>query len=111
MSETTVLLTATKTVTLLLGALLTYLGAKAYRRTGAAALRSLTLGFALITLGALFGGLLYQAGTRFALSQNVQSLFTAAGLGVIVHSLYADASDVRIGGDLGRVVEVSLDED
>lgn len=111
MSGTAALLTATKTVTLLLGALITHLAAKAYLRTGARALRSLAIGFALVTLGALLGGLLHQTGTRFALSQNVQSLFTAAGFAVLVHSLYADASGV--GNDHGprRAVGTAVEED
>ncbi|MFB6304610.1 MAG: hypothetical protein ABEH47_05545 [Haloferacaceae archaeon] len=111
MFGTTALLTATKAVTLALGALITYLAAKAYLRTGATALRSLALGFALVTLGALLGGLLHQTGTEFALSQHVQSLFTAAGFAVLVHSLYADASDAGVDRAPSRVVGTSIDED
>lgn len=110
MFDTTALLTATKTITLLLGGLITYLAAKAYLRTRAAPLRSLAAGFALVTLGALFGGLLHQTGVRFALSQNVQSLFTAAGFAVLVHSLYADSPDVGSDSDFGHAVR-SADED
>jgi O-antigen/teichoic acid export membrane protein len=99
--ETTALLTATKSVTLLLGALITWLAYKAYRRTGSPAIRSLSVGFGLVTLGAVLGGVLHQSGTRFALSQNVQSLFTAAGFVVLVYSLYGQQTADR-GADPQR---------
>lgn len=86
---TDVLVVVLKTVTLLLGGLITLLAARAYLRTGAAALRLLAVGFGLVTLGSLLAGGLDQVlavGRDDALL--VESALTALGFGVIVRSLY-----------------------
>jgi hypothetical protein len=90
---------AAKTVSLLAGGLVTLLAARAYRRTGAAPLRALAVGFGLFTVGALFGGgLHYLVGTDLATGVVVQSVFTALGLGTLVYSLYADDPTLPPGG-------------
>lgn len=80
-----------KTLTLLLGGLITYFAYKAYRRTASPALRSLAAGFAVVTLGSLLAGVADQV---FALPQNyaliVESALTAVGFGIIVYSLYVE---------------------
>ncbi|UPV75370.1 hypothetical protein M0R89_04715 [Halorussus limi] len=82
---------ALKTITLVLGGLITYFAFKAYRRTGSRPLRALALGFGAVTLGSLVAGvvdrLLATAGT-WALV--VESALTAVGFAVILYSLYAD---------------------
>jgi hypothetical protein len=91
MSHITSLIVVLKTLTLVLGLTITYLAYKAYRRTDSSALRSLTIGFGLITLGALLAGVADQIiglQTDFALV--VESSLTAVGFGVIVYSLYVD---------------------
>jgi hypothetical protein len=51
----------------------------------------LTLGFALVTVGALFAGFADQIlGLNTDLALLVESVLTAAGFGVIVYSLYVD---------------------
>ena len=80
-----------KTLTLVLGLVITYLAYKAFRRTGSPALRSLTIGFGLVTLGALLAGVVDQVvGLQTDLALVVESALTAVGFGVIVYSLYVD---------------------
>ncbi|MDZ7702583.1 MAG: hypothetical protein U5J98_11285 [Halobacteriales archaeon] len=91
MSHVASLIVALKTITLVLGGVITFLGWKAFRRTGSPALRSLTLGFSLVTLGAILAGAadqLLAVDTNVALV--VESSLTAVGFGVIVYSLYVD---------------------
>ncbi|WP_324662875.1 DUF7521 family protein [Haloarcula sediminis] len=83
-----------KTLTLIMGGLITYFSYKTYRRTGASQHRWLTLGFGVITVGAILGGVLDLAVSRFFAedllytSVFVSSTLTAVGLGVILYSLY-----------------------
>lgn len=85
------LLTAGEVATLLLGGAVTAAAGRAYRRTNDPSLRALTVGFGLVTLGALVGGLLHWTGpVRLARAQAAQSLLTGAGLAVIVYSLLLD---------------------
>lgn len=87
----TTLVIALKTVTLLLGGLITYFAFKAYRRTGSPALRALSIGFAVVTLGAFLAGV---ADVAIGLERNVvlviESALTAIGFAVITYSLYVD---------------------
>ena len=86
-------LAMTKTLTLVFGGVLTYLSYKAFRRTDSCALRALTVGIALLTGGALLGGVLHQiGGLTLEYSVSVQSVFTALGFGVMTYSLFADVS-------------------
>jgi O-antigen/teichoic acid export membrane protein len=93
-NNTTVLLVVTKTVTLILGALITFLAYRAFRRQGAPALRALMVGFGLVTVGSVLGGALYHvAGVGFALGVGIESLVTAVGFGVLVYSLYVSVDE------------------
>jgi hypothetical protein len=91
MEHLTSAIAALKTLTLVLGGLITYFAFKAYRRTGAPALRALSVGFGVVTLGALTAGVLDQvvtAGRESALL--AESALTAVGFAVIVYSLYVE---------------------
>jgi hypothetical protein len=82
---------ALKTVTLVLGGLITYFAFKAYRRTGAKPLRALALGFGAVTLGSLLAGgvdRLLAIDATYALA--VESSLTAIGFAIILYSLYAE---------------------
>jgi hypothetical protein len=82
---------AANTVTLTFGTTITVLAYRASARTGSSALRSLSLGLGLVTLGALLGGGLHQViGAAFMTSLAVQSAFTAAGFVALAYSLYAE---------------------
>lgn len=93
-NNTTVLLVVTKTVTLILGALITFLAYRAFRRSRAPALRALMVGFGLVTVGSALGGTLYHvADVGFALGVGIESLVTAAGFGILVYSLYVSVDE------------------
>ncbi|MFC3477903.1 DUF7521 family protein [Halobacterium litoreum] len=82
---------ALKTVTLLLGGLVTYFASKAWRRTGSPALRSLAIGFGFVTLGSLLAGVADQVlAMDRTFATLTESALTAVGFAVIVYSLYAD---------------------
>jgi hypothetical protein len=78
-----------KTITLLLGALIALLAYRAYRRTGARPLGFLALGFGILTLGSMIGGIIdVGLGQPRRLGLLVESAMTAVGFAVIVYSLY-----------------------
>lgn len=82
---------ALKSVTLVLGGLITYLAYRTYRKTEAEPIGALAAGFGLVTAGALLAGAAHQG---FGLAAGsvllVESTLTAAGFGIITYSLYAD---------------------
>jgi len=84
----------TKTLILVVGGLITYFSYKAYRRTGTPEQWWLSLGFGVITVGAILGGALdlvvemYFAEDLLYTSVFVSSTMTALGLSVILYSLY-----------------------
>ena len=82
---------ALKTLTLALGGVITYFAFKAYRRTGSPALRSLAIGFGIVTLGAFLAGIADQA---FQIDRDlvlvIESALTAIGFAAIAYSLYAE---------------------
>jgi len=90
-SHLDIILAGVKTGTLLLGGLITYFSLKAYRRTGAEALRALAIGFSLVTVGALLAGVGHQfTSLELAHSVVIESTLTFLGFAVIVYSLYVD---------------------
>jgi|APHM01.1.fsa_nt_gi hypothetical protein len=83
----------TKLGTLVLGGLISYLGWQAYARTGAAPLRALAVGFAIVTAGAAVGGVVDQfvftaQSTLWGIL--ISSVLTLVGFGVITYSLYME---------------------
>lgn len=97
---------ATKTLTLILGGLITYYSYRAYQRTGARELQALSWGFGIMTFGALIGGVidifvpeilariawLPDSGVQDWLMVSVfaQSLLTTVAFGIILYSLYVE---------------------
>lgn len=80
-----------KTVTLVLGGLITFFAYKAYRRTDIRALGALTVGFAVVTLGVLFAGVVDQfLAVNRSWALVVESSLTAIGFGIILYSLYTN---------------------
>jgi len=77
-----------KTAILLLG---TYYALRAYDRTGDRSLRELGVGFGVVTVGALLGGVSHQIiGADLAVGIAIDGLLTAVGFAVIVYSLYLE---------------------
>ena len=80
-----------KTLTLVLGGLITYLAYSAYRKTAASGLGLLAAGFAIVTLGALGAGVLDQLlGVPAGTALTIESALTALGFAIIAYSLYRD---------------------
>lgn len=85
---------AFKTVTLCLGGLITYLAAKAARKTGSSGLSYLAAGFGIVTFGSLLAGIVDQ----FMVFDGAQALvlengLTMVGFGIIAYSLYVTRRD------------------
>lgn len=91
MSQETTIVIALKTLTLVLGGLITFYAYKAYRRTGSRPLRALTIGFGVITLGAILAGAVDQL-LSFPTSTALvaESALNAVGFAVILYSLFVD---------------------
>lgn len=91
MDGSTALLAATKAVTLFFGGTITFLSYRAYRRTGSPALRALTFGIGMVTIGVILGGVLHQVvGLPLKSSVSIQSVVTAAGFAGLTYSLYTE---------------------
>jgi hypothetical protein len=70
---------------------ITFYSYRAYRRTGARALRALALGFGIVTLGALLAGIVDQLiAVDPDIALVVESLFTTVGFAIILYSLYVE---------------------
>jgi len=86
-----------KTLTVLLGGLITYFAARAALRTRATGLASLAVGFGTITAGSLVAGV---ADQLFGLSTNAALIFenalTAVGFAVIAYSLYVTSRSAPV---------------
>ncbi|EMA31871.1 DUF7521 family protein [Halobiforma nitratireducens] len=82
-------LTVVKTLSLLVGGLITFFAFKAYRRTRQRALGLLAVGFGLVTLGLVLAGMLYEL-LEVGLMTGIllESLLMLAGFLVIAYSLY-----------------------
>lgn len=80
-----------KTGILVFGGLITYFSLKAYRRTGSPALRSLGIGFAVITFGSALAGVSdVILNVDLATGVFIDALLTFVGFGFITYSLYAE---------------------
>lgn len=89
MTRLSLVVVALKTVTLALGGLITFLAAKAARRTSSSGLSILAAGFGVVTLGSLLAGiadlvLAVDPTTAFV----VEQALTAVGFGIVTYSLY-----------------------
>ncbi|WP_181691601.1 hypothetical protein [Natronomonas sp. LN261] len=80
---------ALKTITLVLGGLISLYAYRAARRTGSSSLRMLAIGFGLITVGSLLAGIVDQLlPIDSTVALVVESLFTLVGFGAILRSLW-----------------------
>lgn len=83
---------ASKTAVLVFGGLVAFYAARAYRRTGSPALRSLALGLGLIVVGALLAGVVHQVlDAPLSVGVAIHSSFTAIGFATMAYSLYVDS--------------------
>lgn len=80
-----------KTVILLLGSGITVIAYKASRRTGAASLRALGVGFGMMTFGALLAGIADQIfSVSLEMGVLINSVLVALGFAIILYSLYLE---------------------
>lgn len=88
--ETILYLSIIKALTVLLGLVIVYLGARAYRAQPRKPLLWLTIGIGVLTLGAISEGVAFQ-GLGWSLDQShlFEAFVTLAGFGVLVYSLYS----------------------
>lgn len=88
-TTTLLLLSALKLLTVILGFAIVYLGFKAYRASGRRPILWLTVGMAIMTLGAISEGAAYQ-GLDWGLDQShlFEAVVTLVAFAVLVYSLY-----------------------
>lgn len=80
-----------KTGILVLGGLITFFSFKAFRRTGSQALKALSIGFGIITFGALLAGAFdVFLNVSFSLGVLIDATLTLVGFAVITYSLYVE---------------------
>ncbi|SDJ80766.1 hypothetical protein SAMN05216226_109163 [Halovenus aranensis] len=85
----TTLIIGFKTLTLVLGGLITYLAYRAYNRTHSRSLGALALGFGFVTLGTFLAGVVDQLlDAGFQTGLVIESALIAVGFLIIVYSLY-----------------------
>lgn len=88
-TTTVLLLSVLKLVTVVLGFIIVYLGAKAYRASRRKPILWLTVGMAIMTLGAISEGAAYQ-GLGWGLDEShlFEAIVTLVAFAVLVYSLY-----------------------
>lgn len=93
-----VVVIAFKTATLLIGGLITYLAAKAARKTGSSGLTYLAVGFGIVTFGSLLAGVVDQLlvvdGSQALVIENA---LTTVGFAIIAYSLYVTRRGPAVG--------------
>ena len=90
-TEVTVALAVVKTLVLVVGGVITYFAFKAYRRTRQPALGYLATGFAIVTLGLVLAGLLYEIlNVELVVGILLESVLVLIGFAIIAYSLYTD---------------------
>lgn len=96
MNEYALPIAIANTATVLTGGAVALLAYRAFRRTGAAALRAVAVGFAVIVAGSVLGGCIHLLGNAVALGVALQSAVTALGFAILLYSLYAETSDITV---------------
>ena len=87
-AELLTLMVIVKSLILLMGGVVTYFATKAYLRTEDRSLGLLAAGFALITLGALLGGMVHELiQAQLVTGVLIEGVFVLAGLTLIAFSL------------------------
>lgn len=83
-----IVLVSARIVVLILGLSITYYSLQAYRRTGLPFMRTTAIGFAVITLGVLFEGLLFElVGLGLTMVHIVESVAVAIGFLILLFAL------------------------
>lgn len=86
-----VVLVVSQTAIVILGGSISYFAFKAYNRTANPALRALSIGFGVVTVGAVAGGVLHHLfDVELAAGIAINSVLTAIGFAVVTYSLYVE---------------------
>lgn len=86
-----VVLVVSQTAIVILGGSISYFAYKAYNRTANPALRALSIGFGIVTIGAVSAGILHHLlGVELAAGVAINSVLTALGFAVVTYSLYVE---------------------
>lgn len=84
-------LIAAKLLVLTIGLFISYLAYRGYRRHGSSAMYYLAVGFGLVSVGTVIEGLLFEvAGVEIITASTIQTVIVAAGMLVVLYSLYGD---------------------
>ncbi|MBZ6495037.1 DUF7521 family protein [Natrinema longum] len=106
MNDYTLFIATANTATVLTGGAVALLAYRAFRRTGATALRAVAVGFGVIVVGSLLGGGVHLfggslgVGNPVGLGVAIQSGATALGFGILLYSLYAETADMTVSHEL-----------
>lgn len=109
-------LVAAKVVTVLLGLAIAVTAYRGYHRHGAWPMLYLSVGFAVISVGSVVEGVLFDvAGLPLEDAGAIQTVIVAVGMLVVLYSLHADAPFWGIGvredrGPVQREREVAVEE-
>ncbi|MDR5671915.1 putative membrane protein [Halalkaliarchaeum sp. AArc-CO] len=86
-----VILVVSQTAIVVLGGSISYFAYKAYNRTANPALRALSIGFAIVTIGAVSAGVLHHLfKVELEAGIAINSILTAIGFAVVTYSLYVE---------------------
>ncbi len=78
-----------KIVIVVLGTILVYLAAKGYRRSKSKAMIFLSLGFALVTIGSVLAGVLFEfLGFELIDVSIIESIMIILGFACVIYSIY-----------------------
>lgn len=78
-----------KILTLFLGGSIAFFAFKAYKRTKSSSLWALSIGFGVVTIGAILAGAVDQIfNLERSIALVIESAFTASGFAIILYSLY-----------------------
>lgn len=86
-----VILVVSQTAIVVLGGSISYFAYKAYNRTANPALRALSIGFGIVTVGAVSAGVLHHLlSVQLEAGIAINSVLTAVGFAVVTYSLYVE---------------------
>lgn len=100
MNEYALPIAIANTATVLTGGAVASLAYRAFRRTGAGALRAVAVGFGVIVAGSVLGGGVHLLGGAIGLAIALQSSTTALGFGILLYSLYAETGGITVTTEL-----------
>ncbi len=88
-----ILLVGSEAIIIILGSLLVYVSARAYRRNKSRSMFAMSLGFAVIVVGSMIEEIFLEVlGYGFLEAHTLENVAVAAGLMILVYSIYGARS-------------------